>query len=364
MLVGTRGVGKTVLLAEIARRIGAERGWPRLRAESTPQASLCDQLIARAEALAGVFPDSPTPRRFRVADATVRAGIGAVGADVRFHRASEPDVEESLRAEAALNTLAERAAANDSGVVLTLDEAHLARRGDLGTIAAALQAGTEAGWPFVVVFAGLASIRNPEQSVTYLERGEWHHIGSLDDANTLRALSLPASSAGRPLDTDAAQYLAEQTGGYPYAIQLYGHHAWMAAEGQERIGMDAAVAGAKRAARELEEGLYAGRWAQSSARERQYLAAVAELIGRGEVATGAAVAARLGLTTRQVSSYRERLLTKGTLVAEASQLRFAVPGMAGYVLDHVDEIGGSERSNRRTSAVRGKSPQKRRPASG
>jgi len=37
LLVGTRGVGKTMLLAGIARRAGAERGWPRLRAEATPR---------------------------------------------------------------------------------------------------------------------------------------------------------------------------------------------------------------------------------------------------------------------------------------------------------------------------------------
>jgi hypothetical protein len=38
------------------------------------------------------------------------------------------------------------------------------------------------------------------------------------------------------------------------------------------------------------------------------------------------------LATSQVSYYRDRLLTKGTLVAEGEALRFSVPGMAGYVL--------------------------------
>lgn len=350
LFVGTRGVGKTVLLAEIARQAGAERGWPRLRAEATPDTSLVDQLIARGEALMALFPEAPGSRRFRVADATLRAGLGGVGAAVRFERTKESSVEAGMRLEAALGGLAEVARASDSGIVLTVDEAHLARRGDLGTMAAALQAGTEAGWPLVVVLAGLANIRHPERTVTYLERGEWHHIGGLDEASTLRALSLPARSAGRPFDPDTAQYLAEQTGGYPYAIQLYGHHAWAASEGQARIGMDAAGTGARRASRELEEGLYAGRWAQSPVRERQYLVAVAELLGRGEPATGAAVAVRLGLSTRQVSSYRDRLLTRGTLVAEATQLRFAVPGMAGYVRARADEVARPERPGRNRRA--------------
>ncbi|MDA8061019.1 MAG: hypothetical protein M0T80_01080 [Actinomycetota bacterium] len=115
--------------------------------------------------------------------------------------------------------------------------------------------------------------------------------------------------------------------------------------------MDTAVAGAQRAVRELEEGLYAGRWAQSSTRERQYLVAVAELVGRGEPATGAAVAARLGLSTRQVSSYRDRLLTKGTLVAEGSQLRFVVPGLAAYLRARADEVDATVASNRNSRNV-------------
>ncbi len=304
---------------------------------------LCDQLVERAQALGGLFPEAPAQRWFRVSDATLRAGVGGVGADVRFERTKESSIEGSLRLETALAALAEVAGASDSGVVLTVDEAHLARRADLGVMAAALQVGTEAEWPFVVVFAGLATMRNTERSVTYLERGEWHHVGSLDEASTFRALSLPAADSGRPFEPAAVQYLAEQTGGYPYAIQLYGYHAWSAAEGQTHIDMDDALVGADRAGRDLEQGMYVGRWTQSSSREREYLVAVAELLGRGESATGAAVAAQLGVNTRQVSSCRDRLLAKGTLVDERGQLRFAVPGMAGYVRARSDEVDAPDR---------------------
>ena len=83
---------------------------------------------------------------------------------------------------------------------------------------------------------------------------------------------------------------------------------------------------------QLERNLFAQRWEQASPREREYLVALAEQLAAGTLATGAAVADRLGRTTRQVAPYRERLINKGTLVAEGERLSFVVPGLAEYIL--------------------------------
>jgi type II secretory pathway predicted ATPase ExeA len=134
-------------------------------------------------------------------------------------------------------------------VVLTLDEAHLATRQELAALAALLQEGTGERWPVVVVIAGLPSMRAPEHSVTYLERGAWHELGLLSPQETIRALRLPAEAAGRPMDDDAAAQLAQASGGYPYAVQLYGHHAWRASAERDRIdrrAVDAATISSNR----------------------------------------------------------------------------------------------------------------------
>jgi hypothetical protein len=41
-----RGVGKTVLLEEIASRAAAAHGWPRMHVELTSSSSFVDQFIA------------------------------------------------------------------------------------------------------------------------------------------------------------------------------------------------------------------------------------------------------------------------------------------------------------------------------
>lgn len=75
-------------------------------------------------------------------------------------------------------------------------------------------------------------------------------------------------------------------------------------------------------------------------REREYLVAVAELLAAGGPVTGGAVARQLHVAPAQLSSYRARLLTKGTLTAEGDQLRFPVPGMGAYVLKTHDQQSG------------------------
>lgn len=73
------------------------------------------------------------------------------------------------------------------------------------------------------------------------------------------ALAEPARLAGRPMRGDVARALARASGGYPYAIQLYGHHAWRASSGQREIDLGAAERALPRAERELGRGLYANR---------------------------------------------------------------------------------------------------------
>ena len=114
-------------------------------------------------------------------------------------------------------------------------------------------------------------MRSPEHSVTYLERGAWHELGLLGRRDTVQALRAPAQAAGRPMDEAAAELLAGASGGYPYAVQLYGHHAWRTSTGKRRIDRPAAQAALPRAQRELERGLYAARWSAASPTQKRYL---------------------------------------------------------------------------------------------
>lgn len=350
VLVGARGVGKTVLLGEIASRAGAEHGWPHAHLEVTPSTPFGPALIDAVASTVALIEGSRTSRRVRATDAVLRAGVPGTGAEVHLAREQQTEGDPTLAITTALRELAARLIERNTGVVLTVDEAQLADRDEMTRFAAALQEGTGNDWPLVVAIAGLRSIRDHRRMPSYFERAEWHELGALDHDATLKALVEPAVAAGRPFERAAGELLAGETGGYPYAIQLYGHHAWRASTGHKRITVAAAQQAAETASVQLERGLYAQRWAQASPREQQYLLALASQQAEGQPMTGGAVARRLGVTPAQLSQHRARLIEKGTLVAEGDTLSFAVPGMAEYVLGAIDA------SDARDLAERGRSP--------
>ncbi len=333
LLVGARGVGKTVLLAQAAAMAGSRFGWPRVHVEMRPQTPFTPDLIDAIRRASELLEQPLARRALRAESVTLRAGVpGVGGGEVRFARAAQAEDDPTPALRPALTGLTELAAGRESGFVLTLDEAHLASRRELAALAALLQEGTGERWPVVVVIAGLPLMRAPEHSVTYLERGAWHELGLLTGQDAMRALRLPAQAAGRPMDEDAAVLLADASGGYPYAVQLYGHHAWRASAGRARVDLAAGEAALPRAQRELERGLYAARWTAASPGQRRYLTAVATVAAAARPTTARAVADELGRTPKQLSTVRDDLIKGGTLTVEGDELRFTIPGMSAYVL--------------------------------
>ena len=330
LLAGARGVGKTVLLAEAGAIAGSRFGWPRVHVEMRPETPFTPDLIDAIGRANELLEQAPTKRALRAESVTVRAGVPGVGGEVRFARAADTDPTPTLRP--AFTALAELATRLGCGVVVTLDEVHLAARRELAALAALLQEGTGERWPLVVVLAGLPLMRAPEHSVTYLERGAWHELGMLSREDAVRALRLPAQAAARPMDEDAALILAEASGGYPFAVQLYGHYAWRASTGHDVIDTTAANAALPRAHQELEHGLYASRWTAASPSQKRYLASLATVAASGAPSTARALAAELGRTPKQLSSVRDELIKQGTLTVEGDELRFTIPGMSAFVL--------------------------------
>jgi hypothetical protein len=143
------------------------------------------------------------------------------------------------------------------------------------------------------VIAGLPSLQ-ANRLPSYFERADWHEVSSLTPRAALDALVGPAENAGRPFEAGAAQQLVNETGGYPYAVQVYGHAAWRGSHGQELITRAVVDKAVPAATAELERSKFAQRWQQASPRERDYLVALAEQSAAGGPPTGAAVAGRLG----------------------------------------------------------------------
>lgn len=334
LLIGPRGVGKTVTLGEIAELAGRNLAWPTVHVEATPDdllRNLTRRLIETTQLLEGEAPTT-SKRRARIAGGKVTAAAFGVGAEIQLESITE-SLTPAERLETTLRYAMETAIARDAGIVVTLDEIHTAGPADLGVFAAILQEHVPDRWPLVVVAAGLPSLRTnrgKRKLPTYLERAEWHDLGPLDLADATKALTGPAEQSARPMTTAAANELLNLCGGYPYAIQVAGHYAWRASTGATEITLAHAQQARPRIEADLEQ-LFKSRWADASERERTYLQAVAA-VATTTTPTGGAVARHLGVSTPEVSYLRERLIKKGTLYAGADgALHFITPGLGTWI---------------------------------
>ncbi len=238
ILVGPRGVGKTVTLGEISHAAAEQLSWPTVHVEAKRSdliGDLTSKLRAARELFEGITPtDSGTSRRVQLTGAKVQASILGIGRGVEVSREEDSSPESLGRV---LRSTMTAAMSRDAGLLVTLDELQNATATELHELGGVLQETVPENWPLVIAVAALPSLREKrgKQLPTYLERAEWHPLESLAGPDAREALTAPAGQSGRPMDPDAADHLIAQTGGYPYAIQVAGHFAWRASHGSDRI---------------------------------------------------------------------------------------------------------------------------------
>lgn len=336
ILAGARGVGKTVILGEAAARAADEQAWLTAPVEIRSGTRFVPQLIERLGAVRDLYRQSKKGAKLTVTGAKVRAAVLGVGGEIDLERA-RTSVEPALPLEMAIAEACDAASEHGAGVLITVDELQLASRDELSDFAATLQQHVPDAWPLVVALAGLPSIRSAHKGVTYLERAEWHVLGLLDQSDAVEALQNPAAAAQRSMTDGAATDLAEASGGYPYAIQLVGHHAWRVSSGASTIDDSHVPEAIRRTHAELASGLYAARWEDSSEREREYLSAMAHLGAESAPVTGGMVAIALQKTTKSLSWVRNSLIQKGTIFTDGDVLRFAIPGLGRWIREMTEQ---------------------------
>jgi len=84
------------------------------------------------------------------------------------------------------------------------------------------------------------------------------------------------------------------------------------------------------------DALFRARWSNATERERDFMAAMAQL-GDGPVRR-TDIASRLGVTSASLSAPRDRLLDRGFIQASGrGVLEFTIPGFAEYIRDHHED---------------------------
>jgi len=344
VLCGLRGMGKTVLLREMAAR-ARSHDWRVSFVEARAGTDLRDTFTAAAlDQLAGLSIAERALTAFKHAMSVVHALRATVAPELRVDAdpAAMLTVGRSLEADLGvlLSRIGELARAQGIGLAFFVDELQELTPEGLAAICAAMHRVTQEELPVALVGAGLPSLPGLlSEAKSYAERlFAYPRIGPLTDAAARAALVEPPRRVlgddAPTLDDDAVERMVHYAAGYPTLLQAIGKRAWNLAEG-DRITLADARAAEDAAFDDLARELFLARWQRATPRERDYLAALASI---GSECTSAEAAHAAGFpSTTAAGPAREQLIAKGLLWApERGRVAFTMPLFERFVRERTD----------------------------
>ncbi|HWE65823.1 MAG TPA: ATP-binding protein, partial [Acidimicrobiales bacterium] len=316
LLTGLRGVGKTVLLNEF-EDIAEARGYFHEHIEVSDDGNLAPAL---ASALRRVLLTMDAKRRIGEG---VRRALGvlkafnlripgglelSIDADAVYGPADSGDLATDLAG--LFVELGQVAQAHATGILLLIDELHYVDLPTFTALIVGLHRASQRRLPITIAGAGLPTLTAlTGDAKTYAERMfTFPPIGSLTRAQAIEALQTPASDADVEWTPDALDRILPLTECFPYFLQEFGKRAWDVADGPRQITLDDVARCIPLAMAELDDGFFRVRTGSTTASERAYLRAMAEL-GSGPVRSSD-VAALLGKQRSQVSPVRDALIKR------------------------------------------------------
>ena len=331
MLLGLRGVGKTVLLnriAELAESIGYEQaqleapeGRPLatylvpalksmlLRLDRVEQArSWASEAMAALRGFAGAFKVSVGEVKLGLSE-PVRADSGNLEVDL-------PEL---------LLSIARAAQAAGTSVVILVDEVQYLTEDELRGLIVALHRIAQKGLPMILFGAGLPQLAAlAGEAKSYAERlFDFPGVGALDLQAAGQAIADPIRDEGAGITAEALAEIVRVTEGYPYFLQEWGKHTWNQANGPE-ISLNDVLEASRTALAALDSNFFRVRFDRLTPREQAYLNAMAQL-GAGPHRSGA-IAEAMGLKVERTGPLRSGLIRKGMVWSPAHGMTaFTVP---------------------------------------
>ena len=334
IMVGLRGVGKTVLLdrmrddAEAAGihtiRVEAPeaRSLPAILAPQLRQALLRISRNAQARDMAerGLRALAGFARALKVKYGDIEVGIDF---EPEPGLADNGDLEHDLQD--LLETVGLAAQKAGTALALFVDELQYVEEEQLAALITALHRAAQRHLPIVLVGAGLPQLRGQMgRAKSYAERlFDFPEIGPLPERDARSAIDKPARDQGVSFQEDALAAVVRQARGSPYFLQEWGKHAWDAAAASP-ITLKDVEAASKSAMAALDEGFFRVRFDRLTPQEKRYLRAMAEL-GPGPHRSGD-IADELGRKVTSLGPTRNSLISKGMVWSPShGDTAFTVP---------------------------------------
>ena len=321
LMVGLRGVGKTVLLDRMSDDAEGA-GIQTLRVEASENRSL--PAILAPQLRQALLRLSRNEKAKDLAQRALRALAGFAKSlkikykdiEVGFDFDPEPGLADNGDLEHDLQALLESAgaAAQEAGSVLAIfaDELQYVKEDELAALITALHRTAQRRLPVVLVGAGLPRLRGRMgRAKSYAERlFDFPEIGPLPPDATKLAIAKPANDRGVEVTAEALDLIVTKTHGYPYFVQEWGKHSWDAAKASPITQADVENASTAAIAA-LDESFFRVRFDQLTPAEKGYIRAMAEL-GPGPHRSGD-IADELNRDVTSLGPTRNKLISKGMI---------------------------------------------------
>lgn len=345
VLIGPRGMGKTVslgLIEEQARDHGFATAF--LSFVASGRNNTQQLATSVAESLEdGADAERPLMKKLAhyLAGFSIEINTGFVTVTKEFQ---DGDHRPMGLAETLETATAAHIENGKAGLVLLIDELHTGSPADINMLYMTAQHMVQRSkYPFAIIAAG-----TPDTPVvigasgsSFGERSQFIPVSTLDDGAALEALVEPARRVGVSWSPEAIELTLSAAQGNPWRIQQLGEASWRAADDMGATltsggTITAAMASwaIESVAKSLEQGSFPSRWRNASPAEREYLTAMAQVIGADYIAQVRDLNALLGKTPQETSELRRRLINKGLIASpQRGALRFTAPGFDRYLLE-------------------------------
>lgn len=334
LLIGLRGVGKTVLLHRISE-IAETQGYKVAMVEAQENKDLPNLLYPHLRQLLfsldrGANVSAKAKRGLRVLRSFLASFKVKVN-EIEFGVDIEPETGTAdsgdLQADLAQLFVALGEAAQDRGtaVAIIIDEIQYLSDDELGSLIMAVHRVSQKSLPLVVVGAGLPQLVGKAGAAkSYAERlFDYPEVGPLGKEDAKKALQEPVRAQGVSFTSDALDEIVRVTGGYPYFLQEWGYQAWNIAQ-RSPMDLDVVREATRESIARLDKNFFRVRFDRLTPREKDYLRALAEL-GDTPQRSGD-IAEKLGVEVNKVAPLRGSLIRKGMIYSPShGDTAFTVP---------------------------------------
>ena len=332
VLLGLRGVGKTVLLNRL-RAFADDKGFETAKIETPEGGALPDLLAPELRRILYALDVRQVGGWYLRRAVNVLRGFAnafkvKIG-DIEFSVEPAPGEGDSGNLEQDLPRLlmavAQVVAERRSAVGLFIDDIQYLSAVELAAVAVACHEVAQRNLPLLFIGAGLPQVAALAGTAkSYAERlFDYPQVGPLDSEAARAAIVKPARKEGVSFDDDAVDAIVRATQNYPYFIQEWGFQVWNRAP-TSPISREAVAEATPDVIAHLDANFFRVRFDRLTVLQQKYLRAMAEL-GPGPHKTGE-IAATLGVGATSVATVRQQLVKKGMVWSQRhGETAFSVP---------------------------------------